>query len=97
MAGCCAGRVTDSRWGIWSSDRKVGARRIPAQILESAAGLAIAAVTTGLILGHVPRIDGTIFIGAFAVYLVVRQALLRVRAERREFLWRRTVPGTTSN
>lgn len=90
FAGCCAGRVTDSRWGIWSSDRKVGARRIPAQVLESAAGLAIAAVTTVLILGHAPRIDGTIFIGAFAAYLVVRQALLRVRAERREFLWRRT-------
>jgi phosphatidylglycerol---prolipoprotein diacylglyceryl transferase len=90
FAGCCAGRVTDSRWGIWSSDRKVGARRIPAQILESLAGLAIAAVTTVLILDHAPRIDGAIFIGAFAVYVVVRQALLRVRAERREFLWRRT-------
>ena len=97
FAGCCAGRVTDSRWGIWSSDRKIGARRIPAQILESVVGLAIAAITTLLILGHVPRIDGTIFIAAFAAYLVVRQALLRVRAERREFLWRRTVPGTTSN
>jgi phosphatidylglycerol:prolipoprotein diacylglycerol transferase len=90
FAGCCAGRITDSRWGIWSSDRKIGARRIPAQILESLAGLAIAAITTLLILGHAPRIDGTIFIGALAVYLVVRQALLRVRAERREFLWRRT-------
>lgn len=90
FAGCCAGRITDSRWGIWSSDRKIGARRVPAQILESLAGVAIAAVTTVLILGHAPRIDSTIFIGAFAVYLVVRQALLRVRAERREFLWRRT-------
>jgi len=96
LAGCCAGRVTDSRWGIWSSDRRVGARRIPAQIMESAAGLSIAAVTTVLILGHAPRIDGTIFVGAFAVYLVVRQALLRVRAERREFLWRRTVSGGIS-
>ena len=96
FAGCCAGRVTDSRWGIWSSDRKVGARRIPAQILESLAGLAIAAVTTVLILGHAPRIDGTIFIGALAVYLVVRQALLRVRAERREFLWRRTAASRHS-
>ena len=76
-------------------DRSFGAAG--AQILESAAGLAIAAITTLLILGHAPRIDGTIFIGAFAVYLVVRQALLRVRAERREFLWRRTAPGTTSN
>ena len=97
FAGCCAGRVTESRWGIWSSDRKVGARRIPAQILESAAGLAIAAIATLLILGHAPRIDGTIFIGAFAAYLVVRQALLRVRAERREFLWRRSATAGLSS
>ena len=32
--------------GIWSSDRKVGARRIPAHILESAAGLMIRLVST---------------------------------------------------
>ena len=90
LAGCCAGRVTTSRWGVWSSDRKVGVRRIPAQIIEAAAGLAIAAVTTLLILVHAPRIDGTIFLGAFAAYLVIRHVLLRIRAERREFLWRRS-------
>ncbi|MGZ8438387.1 MAG: prolipoprotein diacylglyceryl transferase family protein [Candidatus Limnocylindrales bacterium] len=89
LAGCCAGRVTTSSWGVWSSDRKIGARRIPAQISESVAGLTIAALSTLLILTHVPRPDGVIFIGAFAVYLVIRQSLLRVRAERREFLWRR--------
>lgn len=97
FAGCCAGRVTDSRWGIWSSDRKVGARRIPAQILESATGLTIAAVTALLILAHAPRLDGAIFIGAFVVYLLVRHALLRLRAERREFLWRRTAPEGISH
>ena len=90
LAGCCAGRVTQSRWGIWSSDRRIGARRIPAQILESAVGLTIATTATALILGHTPRIDGAIFGGAFVAYFAARQALLRVRAERREFLWRRT-------
>jgi phosphatidylglycerol:prolipoprotein diacylglycerol transferase len=89
LAGCCAGRVTTSRWGIWSSDRRLGARRIPAQILESVAGLTIAAVSTLLILTHIARPDGLIFIGAVAIYLMIRQSLLRVRAERREFLWRR--------
>ena len=97
FAGCCAGRATNSRWGIWSSDRKVGARRIPAQILESAVGLAIAGITALLILGHAPRIDGTIFLGAFVVYLIIRQALLRVRAERREYLWRRSSPAAALN
>lgn len=90
LAGCCAGRVTNSRWGIPSSDRKVFARRVPAQILEAAAGLMIATVSMTVILGHLPRIHGSIFLGAFAVYFLVRQFLLRVRAERREFLWRRT-------
>jgi len=42
-----------------------------------------------VILGHLPRIDGSIFLGAFGVYFLTRQSLLRVRAERREFLWRR--------
>ena len=94
LAGCCAGRVTTSRWGVWSSDRKIGARRIPAQLFESAAGLTIAALSTLLILTHVPRPDGVIFVGAFAVYLVIRQSLLRVRAERREFLWRRATAAS---
>lgn len=34
LTGCCAGRCTRSPWGIWSSDRRIGARRIPAQLLE---------------------------------------------------------------
>jgi phosphatidylglycerol---prolipoprotein diacylglyceryl transferase len=89
FAGCCAGRISRSRWGVWSSDRRVGARRVPAQLLESAAGLAIAVAAAVLIFGHTVPIDGAIFVGAFAVYFLVRQALLRVRAERREFSWRR--------
>ena len=95
LAGCCAGRVTRSRFGIWSSDRKIGARRIPAQIIESAVGLAIAVVSIAVILIHVPRMDGALFVGSLAVYFVARQWLLRVRAERREFLWRRTVASAS--
>lgn len=90
FTGCCAGRITRSRWGVWSSDRRVGARRIPAQLLESAAALVIGGVAAALVLGHAPRIDGAIFVGAFAAYVLVRQALLRVRGERREFSWRRS-------
>lgn len=90
LTGCCAGRLTRSRWGVWSSDRKVGARRIPAQLLESAAGLVIGSVAALLVLGHAPHVDGVIFVTAFAAYAVVRQAVLRIRAERREFSWRRS-------
>jgi len=90
VTGCCAGRWTRSRWGVWSSDRRVGARRVPAQLLESAAGLVIGGMAALLVLGHPPRIDGAVFVAAFAVYVLVRQAVLRVRAERREFSWRRS-------
>ena len=29
FAGCCGGPPTASRWGVWSSDQRVGARRMP--------------------------------------------------------------------
>lgn len=92
LTGCCAGRCTASRWGIWSSDRRVGARRIPTQLLESAAGLAIGLVTLALVLAGGMLVPGAVFVVAFAVYAAIRQALLRLRAERRKAP--RTVPLT---
>lgn len=94
LTGCCAGRCTASRWGIWSSDRRVGARRIPTQLLESAAGLALGVVTLLLVLGGGLPIDGAVFVFAFVIYAVVRQGLLRVRAERRKEY--RTLPLTAA-
>ena len=90
FTGCCAGRCTRSRWGVWSSDRRVGARRIPTQLLESAAGLLIGLIATVLVLGHAPGVDGMVFVAAFAVYVIVRQFLLRLRAESRRYSWRRS-------
>ncbi len=99
LTGCCAGRCTRSRWGLWSSDRRVGARRIPAQLIESGAGLLIGSASAILVLGHLLAVDGVIFAAAFGAYLVVRQLLLRLRAERREYSWRRSGaasrPGST--
>jgi phosphatidylglycerol:prolipoprotein diacylglycerol transferase len=90
FTGCCAGRCTRSRWGVWSSDRRVGARRIPTQLLESAAGLLIGVMATALVLGHAPGAGGIVFVAAFAVYALVRQFLLRLRAETRKYSWRRS-------
>jgi len=90
FSGCCAGRSTRLRYGVWSSDRRIGARRIPAQLIESAAGLHIGAASGVLVLGHVLGVDGLIFGSAFGAYLVVRQLLLRLRAERRDYSWRRS-------
>ena len=89
LTGCCAGRCTNSRWAVWSSDRRVGARRIPAQLLESAAGLVIGVVAAVIVLARLAIPDGLIFVAAFGAYIVIRQLLLRLRAERREYSWRR--------
>ncbi len=94
VTGCCAGRWTRSRWGVWSSDRRVGARRVPAQLIESLAGLLLGVASALLVLGHVTRVDGVIFVAAFGAYVVVRQMLLRLRAERREYSWRRSNAAT---
>ena len=83
LTGCCAGRCTASRWGIWSSDRRVGARRVPTQLLESATGLAIAIVTGAIVLAGRPAFGGIVFVAAFVVYAVARQVLLRLRVEQR--------------
>lgn len=90
VTGCCAGRPTNSRWGIWSSDRRIGARRIPTQLLESAAGLLLGVATLPLAAGHVLPIHGAVFVAALGLYAIVRQALLRLRSERRP--WARSLP-----
>lgn len=90
LTGCCAGRCTNASWGIWSSDRRVGARRIPAQLLESATGLAIGVISGLLVLGDVIAIEGVVFVLAIGAYILARHALLRLRAERRDYLWRRS-------
>lgn len=94
LTGCCAGRCTGSRWGIWSSDRRVGARRIPAQLLESAAGLVLSVVTLLVVVNGGLPVNGMVFVAAFVIYAVVRQRLLRVRAERRREY--RTLPLTAA-
>lgn len=90
VTGCCAGRCTTSRWGIWSSDRRVGARRIPAQLLESGVGLVLAVVSLLAVLNPFTGADGAIFVVTFAAYGLARQVLLRLRAEARPFSWRRS-------
>ncbi|MEP6666630.1 MAG: prolipoprotein diacylglyceryl transferase family protein [Nocardioidaceae bacterium] len=80
FAGCCCGRQTASRWGIWSSDQRIGARRIPTQLLESSLSLATAMVTLILVLGGTPAKPGAVFVGGIAAYTLGRQFLLPLRA-----------------
>ena len=94
LTGCCAGQCTIARWGIWSSVRRIGARRIPTQLLESAAGLALGVVSLLVVLNGGLPIDGAVFVATFVTYAIVRQGLLRLRAERRREY--RTLPLTAA-
>lgn len=81
FAGCCAGRPTSAAWGLWSSDQRLGMRRVPTQLLESGLALGIALVSLVAVLGYRPLIGG-IFVAALALYTLVRQGILRLRVER---------------
>ena len=83
LTGCCAGRCTASRFGVWSSDRRVGARRVPTQLLESGIGLVLGALLATMVVNDIPPIDGVVFLVGMGAYLVARQFLLRLRADPR--------------
>jgi phosphatidylglycerol:prolipoprotein diacylglycerol transferase len=80
FTGCCCGRPTPSRWGIWSSDRRVGARRIPTQLLESLLALAIGIAALILFQRWAPARPGVIFVAGVSGYTLGRQFLLPLRA-----------------
>ena len=81
FAGCCGGPLTASRWGVLSSDQRVGARRIPTQLLESALALSLGLGVLTAILTH-GTAGGAFFVGSLAAYTLVRQGILHLRAER---------------
>lgn len=79
FAGCCAGLPNTSRWAVWSSDRRIGTRRIPVQLLESTSA-ALLALATGLIAWLTPpESAGFLFLGGLAAYVIVRQILFPLR------------------
>lgn len=79
FGGCCAGRPTGSRWGVWSSDRELGVRRVPTQLLESAMAFAIALSGLLLVLAGPPSPSGVVFVGSIAAYTLGRQLLFPLR------------------
>jgi phosphatidylglycerol---prolipoprotein diacylglyceryl transferase len=83
FAGCCGGPPPASRWGVWSSDQRVGARRLPTQLLESVLAGILGLGVLVEVLGHGPA-GGTFFVAALAAYTLGRQGLLLLRAEPRK-------------
>jgi phosphatidylglycerol:prolipoprotein diacylglycerol transferase len=80
LAGCCGGPPTAARWGIWSSDQRVGARRVPTQLLEAALALVLGAAAFVAVLAHGPA-NGAFFVTALVGYTLGRQIIVRLRAE----------------
>lgn len=91
FGGCCAGRPTTSRWGRWSSDRILGVRRIPTQLLESA-GAGVLAIVVGLFVwnddGHT---GGIVAVAGLAAYTELRQLLFPYRSVPRTTRYGRVV------
>lgn len=83
FAGCCGGPPTASRWGVWSSDQYVGARRIPTQLLEMALAGILGLLVLVAVLRHGPA-GGAFFVGSLAAYVLGRQGILYMRAEPRK-------------
>jgi len=83
LTGCCAGRPTASRWGLWASDRRVGARRIPTQLWEALLCLALALAMLLIGLQRTINVPGAIALGGLAAYTLGRQILFRYRVEPR--------------
>lgn len=79
FGGCCAGRPTASRWGLWSSDRRLGIRRIPTQLFESATALVIGVVALLVMVTTTPEPGGLVFAGGIATYTFGRQLLFPLR------------------
>jgi phosphatidylglycerol:prolipoprotein diacylglycerol transferase len=79
FGGCCAGRPTGMRWGLWSSDRRVGARRIPTQLFESTLALLVGLTALLVVRAASPEPAGIVFVTALAAYTLGRQLLFPLR------------------
>lgn len=79
FGGCCVGRPTASRWGLWSSNRRVGLRRIPTQLLESALALVIGGGALAVIAADEASPAGVVFAAAMSSYTLGRQLLFPLR------------------
>lgn len=76
FGGCCAGRPTASRWGLWSSDRRLTTRRVPTQLWEAALSFALGFAALLAVLNGSVEPAGAVFAAAIAAYTFGRQVLL---------------------
>jgi phosphatidylglycerol---prolipoprotein diacylglyceryl transferase len=75
FGGCCGGPPTASRWGVWSSDQRVGAHRIPTQLLESVFALGLGLLVLVAVVGHGPA-SGAFFVAGLATSALAALVLI---------------------
>jgi phosphatidylglycerol---prolipoprotein diacylglyceryl transferase len=92
-AGCCTGRPIAARWGIWSSDRRLGCRRAPAQLLEALSALISGGAVLIVVLIDGLARSGPVAVVGLAAYTLCRQFILGLRAEPRVWQYGRRVTG----
>jgi phosphatidylglycerol---prolipoprotein diacylglyceryl transferase len=92
-AGCCTGRPTAARWGVWSSDRRLGCRRAPAQLLEALSALISGGAVLIVVLVDGLARSGPVAVVGLAAYTLARQFILGLRAEPRVWPHGRRVTG----
>ena len=93
-AGCCTGRPIAAPWGIWSSDRRLGCRRAPAQLLEALSALISGGAVLVVVLIDGLARSGPVAVVGLAAYTLARQAILGLRAEPRVWRYGRPVTAT---
>jgi phosphatidylglycerol---prolipoprotein diacylglyceryl transferase len=92
-AGCCTGRPVAARWGVWSSDRRLGCRRAPAQLLEALSALISGGAVLIVVLADGLARSGPVAVVGLAAYTLARQFILGLRAEPRVWPYGRRVTG----
>ena len=95
-AGCCTGRPTAARWGVWSSDRRLGCRRAPAQLLEALSALVSGGAVLIVVLVDGLARSGPVAVVGLAAYTLARQFILGLRAEPRVWPYGRRVTGAVA-
>lgn len=91
LGGCCAGRPTSSRWGVWSSDRRMGVRRIPVQLLESSLAGAAGFLALLGVIRFGASAGGLVFVAGVTAYTAGRQVLFPLRGIPRDTAYGRQV------
>lgn len=95
-AGCCAGRPSAQRIAMWSSDRQLGVRRIPTQLLEGMGALGLAVLAVLMFHFETTMPAGALVLQSLGGYVLLRQTLLPYRALPRREGWRRPFAAALS-